>query len=254
VDATGTARRAHELALLVENIRDYAIFLLDDEGTVLSWNAGAERLKGYAAGEIVGRPFSTFYPDEDREQGRPARILETARREGRYEEEGWRVRKDGSRFWASVVITAIHDEDGAILGFGKVTRDLTERRAAEEERRELAAERAAVAEKARLQEFQERFLAILGHDLRNPLASIDMGTDLLRHRCVEDAPALRTIDRIDRSARRMSRMIEQILDLTRSRLAGGLEIRPAPVELCTFLSGVIDDLQAAHPSLAIELR
>jgi PAS domain S-box-containing protein len=132
VDVTGTARRAHELALLVDNIRDYAILLLDPEGTILTWNAGAERLKGYAAGEIIGRPFSTFYTDEDREREHPREVLATAAAKGRYEEEGWRVRRDGTRFWAHVLITTIYGEDGTVSGFGKVTQDLTARRLAEE--------------------------------------------------------------------------------------------------------------------------
>src|SRR5581483_2551055 len=146
-------------------------------------------------------------------------------REGRFEEEGWRVRKDGSRMWASVTITAVRNPEGVLIGFAKVTRDLTERRAAEENRRALAAEKAAIAEKARIQEFQERFLAILGHDLRNPLASLDRGTGMLRQRSTNpaDVPVL---ERLQVSSLRMSRMIEQILDLPRSRLGGGLPIHP----------------------------
>jgi PAS domain S-box-containing protein len=158
VDATGTVRRAHELALLVDNLRDYAIFLLDGDGTIVTWNAGAERLKGYTAPEIIGRHFSTFYPEEDRAAERPARILETARDEGRYEEEGWRVRRDGSRFWASVVITAIREEDGTILGFGKVTRDLTERRLDEQRLRDNAAVLATANDE--LQQFRRMVLGV----------------------------------------------------------------------------------------------
>jgi PAS domain S-box-containing protein len=107
LDDTGTGRRAYELAQLVDNVRDYAILLLDGDGIVLTWNAGAERLKGYAAEEIVGRHFSAFYTDEDRERDHPAEVLAAARRAGRYEEEGWRVRQDGRRFWAHVIITTI---------------------------------------------------------------------------------------------------------------------------------------------------
>jgi PAS domain S-box-containing protein len=158
VDATGTARRAHELTLLVDSIRDYAIFLLDPDGTVVTWNTGAARLKGYSAEEIIGRSFATFYPDEDRAIERPAQILETARAEGRYEEEGWRVRKDGSRFWASVVITTIRDEDGEILGFGKVTRDLTQRRLDEQRLRDNAAMLAAANDE--LQQFRRLVLGV----------------------------------------------------------------------------------------------
>jgi PAS domain S-box-containing protein len=135
--AGGTATESVGLyQLLVESVQDYAIFALDPDGFVLSWNAGAERLKGYRRDEIVGRHFSTFYPQVDLDAGKPAWELEVAAREGRLEDEGWRLRKDGTRFWANVVITALRGESGALVGFAKVTRDLTERRAAEETLRE----------------------------------------------------------------------------------------------------------------------
>jgi PAS domain S-box-containing protein len=133
VPETASARRAHELALLVDAVRDYAILLLDGDGVITTWNAGAERLKGYTAAEAIGRSFAMFYTPEDQERGHPHQLLEVARREGRVETEGWRVRKDGSRFWANVLITAIQEPDGAIIGFGKVVRDLTARRIADEE-------------------------------------------------------------------------------------------------------------------------
>jgi PAS domain S-box-containing protein len=133
--------------LLVEGVEDYAIFALDPKGYVSTWNAGAQRIKGYAAEEIIGRHFSVFYPPPDIERGKPEHELKVAADEGRWEEEGWRIRKDGSRFRANVVITALTDEGGQLVGFAKVTRDLTERRQAEEERaRLLALERAARAE------------------------------------------------------------------------------------------------------------
>lgn len=135
--------------LLVQSVQDYAILLLDPEGLVTSWNEGAERIKGYTADEIVGRSFEVFYPKEAIEAGYPAYELETAAREGRFEDENWRVRKDGSRFWANVVITALHDERGRLVGYAKVTRDLTARRAAEEQARRLAAEAAAHREAQR---------------------------------------------------------------------------------------------------------
>src|SRR3989442_1206294 len=118
--------------LLVETVRDYAIFLLDPGGRVASWNPGAERIKGYHSEEIIGRHFSCFYPQEDVEAGKPDRELEAAASHGRVEDEGWHVRKDGSRFWANAVITALRDEAGTLVGFAKVTRDLTEQRRAEE--------------------------------------------------------------------------------------------------------------------------
>ena len=113
--------------LMVENVKDYAIFMLDVRGRVASWNAGAERIKGYSAKEIIGQHFSRFYPPEDVQARKPERELQVAAAEGQWAEEGWRVRKDGSRFWASVVITAVRSADGELLGFGKVTRDITQR-------------------------------------------------------------------------------------------------------------------------------
>jgi PAS domain S-box-containing protein len=122
--------------LLVASVVDYAIYMLDPQGRVTSWNAGATRIKGYAAEEILGQPFSRFFLEEDARAGKPAKLLQVAEREGRHEEEGWRVRKDGTRFWASAVITALRDVDGKLVGFAKVTRDLTERRRAEQQRLE----------------------------------------------------------------------------------------------------------------------
>jgi PAS domain S-box-containing protein len=118
--------------LLVERVKDYAIFMLDPRGRVLTWNSGAEALKGYRADEIIGQVFERFYSEDDRRQNKPKRLLDIALAEGRVEDEGWRVHKDGSRFWADVVITALHDEANKLQGFAKVTRDLTERRRAEE--------------------------------------------------------------------------------------------------------------------------
>src|SRR5205823_1069744 len=120
--------------VLVEAVRDYAIFLLSPDGTVLTWNAGAQRLKGYSPEDIIGQLFTRFYPPEDLERGLPQRLLERAAAEGRAEHEGWRVRKDGTRFWANVVLTALRDSDGSLTGFAKITRDLTERRQSEEAR------------------------------------------------------------------------------------------------------------------------
>jgi PAS domain S-box-containing protein len=244
---------ARRFRLLVESVKDYAIFILDPTGHVLTWNAGAERIKGYTEREIVGKHFSTFYPPEAVAAGQCELELDVARREGRFEEEGIRVRKDGSLFWANVTITVLRDANGAVVGFAKVTRDLTERKAAEESLRELAVERAALAEKARIQEFQERFLAILGHDLRNPLAAIDMGAGLIRQRAT-DPTTLRVLERMTSSSRRMTRMIAQILDLTRSRLAGGLEIVIVPMDLREPLAAIVDELHAAHPSRVIDLQ
>src|SRR3954470_13275753 len=131
-----------DFRLLVQNVLDYAIFMLDPTGRIISWNAGARRIKGYQQEEIIGRNFAVFYPAEDVAAGKPARELEIAVAEGRLEDEGWRIRQDGSRFWANVVITALFDAGGELRGFAKVTRDMTERRAAEQalsDRRRLMA-------------------------------------------------------------------------------------------------------------------
>ena len=120
------------LPLLVDSVTDYAIILLDTEGRVLTWNTGAERLKGWKADEIIGQPISRFYPEEDIRSGKIQTELKGAAAEGRFEDEGWRVRKDGTRFWANVIITALRDQNGQLRGFGKLTRDLSERRMAEE--------------------------------------------------------------------------------------------------------------------------
>jgi PAS domain S-box-containing protein len=150
-EAENRLRESEErFRLLVQSVKDYAIFMLDEEGRVASWNEGAERIKGYAADEIIGKHFSVFYLPEAVATAFPMYELEVARQTGRFEHEGWRLRKDGSRFWANVVITAVRDEQGKLIGFGKVTRDLTARRAAEEQARRLAAEEAARAETQKL--------------------------------------------------------------------------------------------------------
>ena len=131
------AESERRFRLLVSSVIDYALFTLDLEGIVQSWNPGAERVKGYTAAEIIGKHFSIFYPPEAREAGEPGRVLSTVRSEGRFDGEGWRVRKDGTRFWANVVIDPIHDDDGNLIGFTKITRDITERRALEQARDQL---------------------------------------------------------------------------------------------------------------------
>jgi PAS domain S-box-containing protein len=130
LDASLTADARYRL--LVEAVTDYAIYMLDPNGIVSSWNPGAQRIKGYLADEIIGQHFSRFYTEEDRSSGLPARVLETARRTGKFENEGWRVRKDGTRFWAAVVIDPIWSPSGELLGYAKITRDLTERKQAEQ--------------------------------------------------------------------------------------------------------------------------
>ena len=162
--------------LMVDSVRDYVIIMLDPAGYIASWNQGAQRIKGYDADEIIGRHFSVLYTEDATSIGHPQHELEVAAREGRFEEEGWRVRKDGSTFWANVVITAVRDEQGELIGFAKVTRDLTERRNAEQ--RALAdARRLAEAESANAAKAE--FLTAMSHELRTPLNAIGGYTELL---------------------------------------------------------------------------
>jgi PAS domain S-box-containing protein len=164
--------------LLVNGVTDYAVYMLDPDGRVTNWNAGAERIKGYSEIEIVGRHFSDFYTPEDRDAGIPLAALERARREGRYEAEGWRVRKDGTRFWAGVVVDAIYDNDGTLIGFAKITRDLTERREAQ---LELDKSRQLLAQSQKM-EAVGQLTGGLAHDFNNLLTGISGSLELARAR------------------------------------------------------------------------
>ena len=200
--------------LLVESVRDYAIFMLDPAGRVSSWNEGARRIKRYTAEEILGRHFSTFYPPEDLAAGKPAWELDMAVRDGRVEDEGWRVRKDGTRFWANVVITALRDPRGRLVGFTKVTRDLTERR--EAEARALQAAR-QVAEAEAASRAKSEFLATMSHELRTPLNAIGGYTDLIAMGLrgpVTEAQA-EDLEKIRRSQRHLLEIINNLLDFSR---------------------------------------
>jgi len=231
---------AETFRLLVDSVKDYAIFMLDPTGHVLTWNRGAERIKGYAAPEILGQHFSRFYTEDDLRAGKCEHELEIAARDGRFEEEGWRVRKDGSRFWANVVITAVRGGDGTLLGFAKVTRDLSER---ERERIARADAEAATADLQRQQREREMFVAVLGHDLRNPLSSVDMAAHFLLR--VEDVPeiVLRTASRIISSCSRMKRLIDHILDFARVRYGGGIVVDKQRMNLHDICQEVISDIE-----------
>jgi PAS domain S-box-containing protein len=170
---SATVAELEKYRLLVESINDYAIFLLDTDGNVLTWNKGAEKNKGWKAEEIIGKHFSNFYLEPDKAARKPERELELARRFGRVEDEDWRVRKDGSQFWANVVITALYDPSGELVGYAKITRDLTERKQHEDELRQAnALLRRQQKEMQRLNASKDEFISLASHQLRTPATSI----------------------------------------------------------------------------------
>jgi PAS domain S-box-containing protein len=228
----------HQLALLVDSVRDYAIFLLDPNGYVATWNPGAEHLKGYTAAEAVGGHFSMFYTDGDRAREHPAFELEVAARTGRYEEEGWRVRKDGSHFWANVVISAVRDESGALVGFAKVTRDLSDRRAAD------AALREANAQLARTNRELDRFAAVAAHDLQEPLRTVAGFAQILHDRHAEqlDERGQTYLGYVSAAVDRMQRLVDDLLGYAK---AAEEVPTPATVALTGAATVVVTELQAA---------
>jgi PAS domain S-box-containing protein len=234
--------------LLVSSVKDYAIFAMDPTGHVMSWNAGAERIKGYRPDEIIGRHFSVFYPPEDIASGKTRWELEIAAREGRVEDEGWRLRKDGTRFWANVVITALRDENGQLVGFAKVTRDLTERRAAAERAIEDAR---LVAEADAANRAKTEFLTTMSHELRTPLNAIAGYADLLALGIggVLSEEQKAYVDRMRRSQQHLLGIITDLLDFGRIE-AGEVAYEIEPVLLIT----VIDDVGAMIEPQAAERR
>ena len=241
--------------LLVEAVEDYAIFMLDPGGHISSWNAGAQRSKGYAAREIIGKHFRVFYPPDKQESRHPEYELQEALRRGSYEEEGWRVRKDGTMFWASVTITAVRDPDGELVGFAKVTRDTTERRKMLE-RLEDANRRLEDANKrlGELAEQQEQFFTITAHELKAPVSVLTGATSTLaRH--LDD---LEPVDRRDiaeavaNSSAQLRRLLEDLL--TASRLqANRLAMEPVDVDLNEHLRSVAAGVRQSSGSAQIRL-
>jgi PAS domain S-box-containing protein len=215
--------------LLVDSVKDYAIFMLDPQGFVVSWNPGAARIKGYTHDEIVGRHFSLFYVPEEAAAGKPARELAIARQIGTVEDEGWRVRKDGSTFWANVIITAVYDESRRLRGFAKITRDLTERRRHEELERSSE----------RLREF----LATLAHELRNPLAPVRNAVGTLQMETNLSPVVARARDLIDRQVTHLTRLVDDLLDVGRI-MSDKVELRISHVDLAELIGRAIE---AARP-------
>jgi PAS domain S-box-containing protein len=212
-------RSAHEalrdserqFRLLVAGVTDYALFMLDANGIVISWNAGAERIKGYTSDEIIGQHFSKFYPERDRAAGVPSRALYTAAREGRFEAEGWRVRKDETLFWANVVIDAIRDEKGDLVGFAKITRDITERREAQ-----IALEEAQ-QQRAYLQKMDAlgQLTGGVAHDFNNLLMVVSGHTQLLKQKFGDDPRLARAIAAIELATARGETLTRQLLTFSR---------------------------------------
>ena len=225
---------------------DYAIYMLDPEGRVSSWNAGAERFKGYQAEEIIGEHFSRFYPEEDRAAGTPARALQTAEREGRFEAEGWRMRKDGTRFWANVVIDPIRHPDGRLIGFAKITRDLTERKRSQEE-----------LERTREAFFQSQKMEAIGkltggvaHDFNNLLSVVLGSLSLAERRLREGADVSGLIGNAIKAAERGASLTQRMLAFARKQ-----DLALEAVDLSDLVRGMAELLQRTiGPGITIDTR
>ncbi|MBL8795205.1 MAG: response regulator [Planctomycetia bacterium] len=270
-------KQREQFRLLVQSAADYAIFMLDPKGCVATWNTGAERINGYTAEEIIGRHFSTFYPQEALDRGWPAEELRRAAALGRFEDEGWRVRKDGSLLWANVIITALRDARGQLRGFSKITRDLTERKRAEESLRhahavledrvkartaELAQAnadlQAEIVERQRLEEELRRrldqlaeadrhkneFLAMLAHELRNPLAPVRNALHILKMPGADRDTAEQARGLMERQVQHLVRLVDDLLDVSRI-VRGQIELRREPVELMTVVGRAVETAQPA---------
>lgn len=268
-------RRSEErLRLLIASVKDYAIFILDPTGHVATWNPGAERLKGYSANDIIGQHFSRFYPAEDIRAGKCEMELEGAQKVGRFEDEGWRVRKDGTQFWANVVITPIRDDSGSLVGFAKVTRDLSERKRHDEERITLAraeeARRSAEENQDRLSalardlrlsrdkaeeatRLKDEFLATVGHELRTPLSAILGWSRMLQGGSMAPAKTTRAIDAIARNAALQSQIIDDLLDVSRI-VAGQLRLDIDFIDISQTVNGAVDVVRAAAEAKEVALQ
>jgi|GEM_PF-704255 len=229
---------ATRMHLMVESIQDYAIFMLDPEGHVATWNEGARKIKGYSAQEIIGQSFSLFYPEEEKNSGKPQWGLKEATQKGRFVSEGWRIRKDGSRFWAHVVITRLQNQEGKLIGFVKVTHDLTERKLSEE----LKAQIIKTEEAGRL---RSQLLAIASHELRTPLnAIIGYSTLLDDPRFDEQAQKRKEmIGRIQFNARQLLDLVNNILDLSNMQI--GSKGRIEELLVSEVLTRVVEGLRPA---------
>jgi PAS domain S-box-containing protein len=242
---TALRARQEQFRLLVQGVTDYAIFQLSPEGNVSSWNTGAQRIKGYAPEEIIGKHFSTFYTEEDRKSGLPQRALETATREGRYEKEGWRVRKDGTKFFAHVIIDTIRNDDGSLFGFAKITRDITERRAAQ---RALEETREALIQ-AQKMEAIGHLTGGIAHDFNNLLMAIQGSLELLQRRLPKDDPKIaQLLENAVQGAQRGAALTQRMLAFARRQ-----ELKLVALDVPELVDGMTELLQSSlGPSIQID--
>jgi PAS domain S-box-containing protein len=240
-------RRSEErFRLLVQGVTDYAIYMLSPEGIVSNWNAGAQRFKGYTEAEIVGQHFSRFYTEEDRRTGLPARALQTALREGRFEQEGWRVRKDGSRMWAHVVIDRIRDDRGELVGYAKITRDITQQREAQQK---LEATRAALFQSQK-QETIGQLSGGIAHDFNNILAIILGNLELIGKRMPREPTLQRLVDNSMEAARRGAALTKRLLAFARRQ-----ELRLEAIDVPDLIRNMAEMVQRSlGPGIQIETR
>ncbi len=234
-------RSEQKFQMLVQSVTDYALYMLDPDGYVSNWNSGAERIKGYRAEEIVGRHFSEFYTEEDRRDGEPEKFLAAARFEGRAEREGWRVRKDGTRFLANVVIDAIRDERGELLGFAKITRDVTEKTAAQ---KALAQTREELFQSQKLEAIGQLSGGI-AHDFNNLLMAILGSLEMLRKRMPDDPALMPLLQNAIQGAERGAAVTQRILAFSRRQ-----DLDMKPVDLKQLADGMMDFLQRSIGSTA----
>jgi len=236
---------------IITSIKDYAIFMLNPQGIVISWSETAERFKGYKAEEIIGQSWERFYSAEDIKEGEPRRLLQTAANEGHAENEGWRMRKDGSRFWADVVITAIRDSEGKLRGFVKVTRDMTKRRTHEEQIEQLNKDLRAQADGLSVVNKElEAFSYSVSHDLRAPLRAIDgFSSELARnYGTTLDARGHADLQRIRLAAQHMGQLIDDLLKLSQVTRA---EMSLEPVDLSAMVKMILADLKSTSNKQAL---
>lgn len=232
--------------LLVEAVTDYAIYMLDPSGIITSWNPGAERFKGYSASEIIGRHFSCFYPEAERNDGLPERALETARREGKFESEGWRVRKDGTLFWAFVVIDPIRAPNGSVVGYAKITRDLTERRNAQIN---LDQHREALLHSQKMEAIGQ-LTGGIAHDFNNLLMAVMGSLELMRKRLPDDPKLHTLLENAMQGARRGSTLTQRMLAFARRQ-----DLVQAAIDIPNLIRGMTELLQRSlGPSIDIQTQ